>query len=158
MQERFEEAGKSAPRRKRRVVGMRRRWIMGSVFPVIIILLFIAAMTSVILMANYYSNARSALESKARAGVSYFNTYVMVSYTEYYRSAVRFADNFESADTIELQFLDKSGRIDISSRGQIIGLTPETPEIRRALDGGRMETYSGKDPLTGENVLAVSAP
>ena len=158
MQERFEEAGKSAPRRKRRVVGMRRRWIMGSVFPVIIILLFIAAMTSVILMANYYSNARSALESKARAGVSYFNTYVMVSYTEYYRSAVRFADNFESADTIELQFLDKSGRIDISSRGQIIGLTPETPEIRRALDGGRMETYSGKDPLTGENILAVSAP
>ena len=158
MLDKAEEMGKPTPKRKRRLVGMRRRWIMGSVLPVISILLLIAALTSVILVANFYSNARSALESKARSGVSYFNTYVMVSYTEYYRSAVRFADNFESADTIELQFLDKSGRIDISSRGQIIGLTPETPEIRRALDGGRMETYSGKDPLTGENVLAVSAP
>ena len=137
---------------------MRRRWIMGSVLPVIVILLLIAALTSVILVTNFYSNARSALESKARSGVSYFNTYVMVSYNEYYRNAVLYAKDFEDADTIELQFLDKNGRIDISSRGQTIGLTPETTEVRRALDGGRMESFSGKDPLTGENILAVSAP
>ena len=73
------------------LVGMRRRWIMGSVLPVIVILLLIAALTSVILVTNFYSNARSALESKARSGVSYFNTYVMVSYNEYYRNAVLYA-------------------------------------------------------------------
>ena len=158
MLDKAEEASRSAPKRKRRVVGMRRRWIMGSVLPVIVILLLIAALTSVILVTNFYSNARSALESKARSGVSYFNTYVMVSYNEYYRNAVLYAKDFEDADTIELQFLDKNGRIDISSRGQTIGLTPETTEVRRALDGGRMESFSGKDPLTGENILAVSAP
>lgn len=58
---------------------------------------------------QFYSNARSALESKARSGVSYFNTYVMVSYNEYYRNAVLYAKDFEDADTIELQFLDKTG-------------------------------------------------
>ena len=158
MLDKAEEASRSAPKRKRRLVGMRRRWIMGSVLPVIVILLLIAALTSVILVTNFYSNARSALESKARSGVSYFNTYVMVSYNEYYRNAVLYAKDFEDADTIELQFLDKNGRIDISSRGQTIGLTPETTEVRRALDGGRMESFSGKDPLTGENILAVSAP
>ena len=158
MLDKAEEASRSAPKRKRRVVGMRRRWIMGSVLPVIVILLLIAALTSVILVTNFYSNARSALESKARSGVSYFNTYVMVSYNEYCRNAVLYAKDFEDADTIELQFLDKNGRIDISSRGQTIGLTPETTEVRRALDGGRMESFSGKDPLTGENILAVSAP
>ena len=158
MLDKREEATRAAPKRKRRLVGMRRRWIMGSVLPVIVILLLIAALTSVILVTNFYSNARSALESKARSGVSYFNTYVMVSYNEYYRNAVLYAKDFEDADTIELQFLDKNGRIDISSRGQTIGLTPETTEVRRALDGGRMESFSGKDPLTGENILAVSAP
>lgn len=158
MLDRAEEAARPVPGKKRRMLGMRRRWIIGSVFPVIIILLLIAAMTSVILVAGYYSNARSALEAKARAGAGYFNTYVMVGYSEYYRSAALYAGNFDSADTIELQFLDKNGRVDISSRGQTVGLTPETPEIRRTLDGGKMESYSGKDPLTGEGIMAVSAP
>ena len=158
MLDKVEDTGKHTPKRKRRVIGMRRRWIMGSVFPVITILLLIAALTSVILMASYYGNAQTALETKARAGVSYFNAYAMTSYNEYYRSASLYAGNFDGAETIELQFLDRSGRIDISSRGQTVGLTPETAEVRRALDGGKMETYSGKDPLTGESILAVTAP
>ena len=158
MLDKVEDTGKHTPKRKRRVIGMRRRWIMGSVFPVITILLLIAALTSVILIASYYGNAHTALETKARAGVSYFNTYAMTSYNEYYRSASLYAGNFDGAETIELQFLDRSGRIDISSRGQTVGLTPETAEVRRALDGGKMETYSGKDPLTGESILAVTAP
>ena len=156
MLDKVEDTGKHTPKRKRRVIGMRRRWIMGSVFPVITILLLIAALTSVILVASYYGNARTVLETKA--GVSYFNTYAMTSYNEYYRSASLYAGNFDGAETIELQFLDRSGRIDISSRGQTVGLTPETAEVRHALDGGKMETYSGKDPLTGESILAVTAP
>ena len=123
MLDKAEEASRSAPKRKRRVVGMRRRWIMGSVLPVIVILLLIAALTSVILVTNFYSNARSALESKARSGVSYFNTYVMVSYNEYYRNAVLYAKDFEDADTIELQFLDKNGRIDEVAR--LIGVSSD---------------------------------
>ena len=158
MLDKVEDTGKHTPKRKRRVIGMRRRWIMGSVFPVITILLLIAALTSVILVASYYGNARTVLETKARSGVSYFNTYAMTSYNEYYRSASLYAGNFDGAETIELQFLDRSGRIDISSRGQTVGLTPETAEVRHALDGGKMETYSGKDPLTGESILAVTAP
>ncbi len=153
-----EEAPRTIPGRKRRMMGMRRRWIMTSVFPVIIILLLIAALTSVILVANYYSSARSALENKARAGAGYFNTYVMVSYNEYYRNAVLYAGNFDEADTIELQFLDRNGRIDISSRGQTVGITPDTPEVRRALETGKIESFSGKDSLTGESIMAVSAP
>lgn len=158
MQDRTEETGKPVLKRKLRLAGMRRRWIVSSVFPVITILLLIAALATVILVANYYSNARSALENKARAGVSYFNTYVMVSYNEYYRNAVLYATDFDEAETIELQFLDRNGRIDISSRGQTVGLTPETSEIRRALDSGHMESFAGKDPLTGESIMAVSAP
>lgn len=144
--------------RKRRMMGMRRRWIITSVFPVITILMLIAALSSVVLVASYYSNARFALENKARAGASYFNTYAMANYSEYYRNAVLYAGNFDEADTIELQFLDRNGRVEISSRGQTVGITPETPEVRRALDTGRMDSFTGRDPLTRENILAVSAP
>lgn len=144
--------------RKRRMMGMRRRWIITSVFPVITILMLIAALSSVFLVASYYSNARFALENKVRAGVSYFNTYAMANYSEYYRNAVLYAGNFDEADTIELQFLDRNGRVEISSRGQTVGITPETPEVRRALDTGRMDSFTGRDPLTRENILAVSAP
>ena len=112
--------------RKRRMMGMRRRWIITSVFPVITILMLIAALSSVVLVASYYSNARFALENKARAGASYFNTYAMANYSEYYRNAVLYAGNFDEADTIELQFLDRNGRVEISSRGQTVGITPET--------------------------------
>ena len=144
--------------RKRRMMGMRRHWIITSVFPVITILMLIAALSSVFLVASYYSNARFALENKVRAGVSYFNTYAMANYSEYYRNAVLYAGNFDEADTIELQFLDRNGRVEISSRGQTVGITPETPEVRRALDTGRMDSFTGRDPLTRENILAVSAP
>ena len=144
--------------RKRRMMGMRRRWIITGVFPVITILMLIAALSSVFLVASYYSNARFALENKVRAGVSYFNTYAMANYSEYYRNAVLYAGNFDEADTIELQFLDRNGRVEISSRGQTVGITPETPEVRRALDTGRMDSFTGRDPLTRENILAVSAP
>ena len=158
MQEKNGENRSAVPGRKRRMMGMRRRWIITSVFPVIVILLLIAALTSVTLVANYYSSARSALENKARSSASYFNTYVMVSYSEYYRNAVLYAGNFDQADTIELQFLDRNGRIEISSRGQTVGITPETGEVRRVLETGKMDSFSGEDPLTGENILAVSAP
>ena len=82
----------------------------------------------------------------------------MANYSEYYRNAVLYAGNFDEADTIELQFLDRNGRVEISSRGQTVGITPETPEVRRALDTGRMDSFTGRDPLTRENILAVSAP
>lgn len=144
--------------RRRRMMDMRRRWIITSVFPVITILMLIAALSSVFLVASYYSNARFALENKVRAGVSYFNTYAMANYSEYYRNAVLYAGNFDEADTIELQFLDRNGRVEISSRGQTVGITPETPEVRRALDTGRMDSFNGRDPFTRENILAVSAP
>ena len=109
MLDKAEEASRSAPKRKRRVVGMRRRWIMGSVLPVIVILLLIAALTSVILVTNFYSNARSALESKARSGVSYFNTYVMVSYNEYYRNAVLYAKDLRTQTPLSCSFWIKTG-------------------------------------------------
>ena len=48
----------------KRAIGLRRRWIISSILPVITILVLIAALVSIALGSNYYSNARSALEAR----------------------------------------------------------------------------------------------
>ena len=141
-----------------RIRGLRQRWILNSVGPVIAIMVLIAVFGAVGITSMYYSSARSTLAAKASAGADYFNTYAMGSYSEYYRSATLYAASFEDADTIELQFLNRFGRIEISTTGLKAGTSPGTPEIDWAIQNGKMDFYNGADPQTGEMILAVSCP
>ena len=106
--------------------------------------------------SNYYNSARSTLRAKAAAGADYFNTYVMTSYREYYRSATIYAAAFDDSDKIELQFLNSSGRVEVTTRGVTTGTYPSTPEILRVLESGTVQDYIGRDSVTGERILAVS--
>ena len=140
-----------------RIQGLRKRWILNSVGPVILILVLAAILASVTVANNYYGSARSTLEAKAKAGADYFNSYSMSSYSEYYRNASLYAASFDST-RIELQFLNLYGRVDNSTQGVAAGTAPQTPEIARALESGSIEVFSGKDPVTGESVMAVTTP
>lgn len=92
-----------------RIQGLRKRWILNSVGPVILILVLAAILASATVANNYYGSARSTLEAKAKAGADYFNSYSMSSYSEYYRNASLYAASFDST-RIELQFLNLYGR------------------------------------------------
>ena len=140
-----------------RIQGLRKRWILNSVGPVILILVLAAILASATVANNYYGSARSTLEAKAKAGADYFNSYSMSSYSEYYRNASLYAASFDST-RIELQFLNLYGRVDNSTQGVAAGTAPQTPEIARALESGSIEVFSGKDPVTGESVMAVTTP
>ena len=94
-----------------RIQGLRKRWILNSVGPVILILVLAAILASATVANNYYGSARSTLEAKAKAGADYFNSYSMSSYSEYYRNASLYAASFDST-RIELQFLNLYGRVD----------------------------------------------
>lgn len=141
-----------------RIRGLRQRWILNSVGPVVVFLGLVGMFCALGLISVYYTSALSTLEAKATAGAEYFNTYAMTSYHEYYRSATLYTATFDSADTIELQFLNQYGRIEISTRGLMSGSKPSTPEIERALQSGKMERFNGADPETGEKIMAVSTP
>ena len=139
-----------------RIRGLRKRWLLNSVGPVVAILVTIAIFATVGIASMYYSSAESTLEAKASAGADYFNTYGMTSYSEYYRSATLYTASFEDADTIELQFLNRYGRIETSTTGLKAGTSPGTPEIDRAIASGRMEVYSGADRT--RHVLILISP
>ena len=138
--------------KKHKVQGLRRRWLTGSMGPVLVILLLVGVLISVGFASNYYNSARSTLRAKAAAGADYFNTYVMTSYREYYRSATIYAAAFDDSDKIELQFLNSSGRVEVTTRGVTTGTYPSTPEILRALESGTVQDYIGRDSVTGERI------
>ncbi len=129
--------------KKHKVQGLRRRWLTGSMGPVLVILLLVGVLISVGFASNYYNSARSTLRAKAAAGADYFNTYVMTSYREYYRSATIYAAAFDDSDKIELQFLNSSGHVEVTTRGVTTGTYPSTPEILRALESGTVQDYIG---------------
>ena len=143
---------------KRKIVqGLRRRWITGSIGPVVVILLLVGVLISVGFASNYYNSAKSTLRAKAAAGADYFNTYVMTSYREYYRSATLYAAAFEDSDRIELQFLNSAGRVEVTTRGLTAATYPNTPEVLRAVETGQVQDFIGRDSETGERILAVSS-
>lgn len=138
----------------KRAIGLRRRWFISSILPAITILVLIAAMVSIALGSNYYSSALSALEAKANAGTEYFNTYAMTSYDEYYRSATLYANSFEDSDTIELQFIDRSGQVEVSTRSLMTGSVPGTKDVTDAISSGKVSSFRGTDPATGEKITS----
>lgn len=139
----------------KRSQGLRNRWMRSSIVPVIVMLTLIAGLVSVGFASNYYNNARATLEARAQAGTDYFNTYLMSSYNSYYRSATTYAATYDDT-RIELQFLNSNGRVEISTSGVTAGMLPGTAEINQALQSGEIKTFMGRDPATGEHIMAAS--
>ena len=137
--------------------GLRERWLFSAALPILLLLVLAVALFSIGVQEYYYSAMRSGLESRARIAAETFSGYGEKSYSEYYRLASYSAETFEEKDTIELQFINTNGRVQVSSYGLTAGTLPGTSDIDAAV-GGEMASYQGRDPQTGENILAVSYP
>lgn len=105
-----------------------------------------------------YSNLRVGLEEKAKTTTDFFGSYISQSYNEYYQSCIRFAQNFEEKNYLELQFISTSGKIVASSYGQWAGEAPETTDVAEAIATREIASFRGRNPSTGERIMAVSSP
>ena len=158
-----EREGSAVPENKKGFVsalhirGLRERWLFSAALPILLLLVLAVALFSVGVQEYYYNAMRSGLESRARIAAETFTGYGVKSYSEYYRLASYSAETFEEKDTIELQFINTNGRVQVSSYGLTAGTLPGTSDIDAAV-GGEMASYQGRDPQTGENILAVSYP
>ena len=144
--------------KNRRAGGIRRRWLLNSLSVVVLVLMVSLAAFVVAVMQYYYANVRSSLEAKARTTTDFFGSYISQSYNEYYLNVYQYAQKFEEKDRLELQFINASGAIVSSSFGLTAGMSPGTRDITEAMDDRDIRTFSGRDPSTGERVMAVSSP
>ena len=142
-----------------RVRGLRQRWLLNTVMPVLLLLLLTVVLFSVGVSSYYYMSMRDGLEKQAQVLSGAFEEYFMDGgYASYIKKAQQSTDTFEDKERIELQFINTSGRIQASSTGLTAGTFPGTDEITRAITQNRMDYFQGRDPETGENILAVSHP
>ena len=139
--------------------GLRQRWIFNSVMPAFILVLLIVVLFSTGVSSYYYGTMRKGLETRAQAMANSFNEYFMDNgYMGFYPKAVQAADSFEDKNSIELQFISSSGRIQVSTSGLTAGTSPGTSDITQAIETAEMAPFQGRDPETGENIMAVSHP
>ena len=140
-----------------RIRGLRQRWLVSAVVPVILLVMAAVAVFTVASAQYYYSSMLSGLEARARIAADTFTGYGVRSYSEYYRLASYSVETFEEKDSLELQFINTNGRVQASSYGLTAGTSPGTSDIESAI-GGNMGHFQGRDPQTGENILSVSCP
>ena len=140
-----------------RIRGLRQRWLVNAVLPIVLVVIAIVTVYTLGVRRTYYSAMRSGLETRARVAADNFSSYGLKSYSEYFRYASITAETFEEKDTIELQFINTNGRVQVSSYGLTAGTLPGTSDVDNAI-GGKMASFQGRDPQTGENILAVSYP
>ncbi len=101
---------------------------------------------------------QSDMQHRAKTTTEFFANYIGQSYNAYYQSCVTYARTFEEKNTIELQFINTSGRIVASSYGRWVGPSPTTQDISSAMETRQLATYMGKDPATGSGLWRCPAP
>ena len=152
------KAEQEQPRHRKRLTGLKRRWVFNNVSAILAIVIAGVALFAMVFSSYYYSNMRTALEAKARTTVDFFGNYINQSYTQYYQSCVRYAESFEDKNSLELQFINTRSMIIVSSYGQFAGTDPGTEDIAIALETGETAVFSGVSPTTGERIMSVSTP
>ena len=144
------------------VQGIQKRWMTNNLSTVLILIGIAVASVAMVLASYYYSYLESTLEAKAKSTSLIIANNGYETETAYREFAKRYVEGFEDRDRLALQFLTASGKVFLSSQGTgnspgMAGFTLNTPDVQSALQGN-VEPWSGKDPQTGERIMAVSAP
>lgn len=137
---------------------LRHRWITTSTLVVAIVLGVAILAFSIFIVNYYYTAVRTGLETKAKTATDFFANYITKTEAEYYDSASRYTEYFNDRGKIELQFLDTSGTVIVSTYGIVAGTRPGSEDIINALETGVMSCWIGRRSHTEERIMSVSAP
>ena len=138
--------------------GLKKRWLMNTVGVVCALGIICVVLVTIAFAAYYYSSMESDLRYRARTTTDFFADYLNQNYKEYYQSCINYANSFEDKNRLELQFIDTKGRIVATSYGSWVGETPTTSDITDALTTRTIGKYIGRNPATGESIIAISSP
>ena len=138
--------------------GIRHRWLINNVSIMVLLVVVAVAVSALAISSIYYSTMRSGLESKLKSTADFFENYVSASEDDFYNSIYRFTQDFEEKNRLELEFLDGQGEILSSSFGLAAGTRPQTGDVLGALENMEITVFTGRDPGTGERIMAVSGP
>lgn len=140
------------------IKGLRRRWLLNTLLVICTLGLVCVLAVTAVFAAYYYSTMESDMRYRARSTTEFFADYLNQNYKAYYQSCITYAQTFEDRNFIELQFINAEGRMVASSYGNWAGKAPTTPDISEAVNTRGICSFVGKNPQTGERIMAVSSP
>lgn len=138
--------------------GLRKRWLINTAGVVFALGLVCVMAVTASFAAYYYSNMQSDMEDRAETTTEFFANYLDQNYNAFYQSCITYAQTFEDRNILELQFINIQGDLVASSYGPWSGQAPSTPDVADALTKRGTIPYVGRDPSTGERIMAVSCP
>lgn len=138
--------------------GIKGRWLVNSLSFVLVILAVVVILISVGVSGYYYATVRDNLASRAATTSDTFHKYFTDTYDQFYTQAEATVTTFQDQDKFEQQFLDANGRILLSTSGLSGGGVASTEDASQALSGQKTAVFTGRDPLSGERVMSVTAP
>lgn len=115
------------------VTGISRRWLTNSLLFIIIILLLGASAFWFLTRNTYYSATRQLLMNEANLVSDAIRRIVTQDTLNANAELKNIIENFEKKDKIEIQALDKSGNVVISSIGFEYASSPDIPDYAMAL-------------------------
>lgn len=141
-----------------KVKGLRRRWLLNTLSVVTALGLVCVIGITAAFAAYYYSAMDSDMRYRARTTADFFANYQNLNYNDYYQSCVKYANTFEDKNDIELQFINTEGDLIASSYGQWSVEVLTTTDISDAVNTRGISSFKGRNPQTGERIMAVSSP
>jgi signal transduction histidine kinase len=138
--------------------GIQKRWTVNVLAIFFLLVLFIMGALAIAVSNYYYSAITSELDARAELYAGFISRNYLANYDDYVRNISILADQFENRDQFELQFINASGRLLVSTNITASGILIDTPDVTTALQTGLPKSHTGANVITGERVLAVTWP
>ncbi len=138
--------------------GIRGRWMKNSLSFVLVIIASMLILVSVGVSGYYYSSLRESLLSRANQISETYRKYFTETHEQFYTQAKSSVATYSMRDRLELQFLDKSGRIILSTSALNGGRMASTEEAGQALSTQKTAVFTGRDLFSDERVMSVTSP
>lgn len=144
--------------RKIMASGIRQRWFK-NILSLVTVLMILASLAFTVANGIYtYSTMRSGLEAEANTTAAFLRNYLNLDYDECYQSCVLLVQSYANKDKLELQFVDENGKLVVSSYGLYTEERVETDDVPQAVRTRTSVYFVGKNPASGERIMAVTTP
>ena len=137
---------------------LRKRWLINTVSMVCALGMVFALGITAYFAAWYYSDIRSDLRLHAQMTAEVFAQHREDDQRALYEVCTAYVGNFSRSEQLQLQFLDINGRVLAASEGALPEDVFMTTDIIDAVKTRGIGFYAGKDPISGERVMAASCP
>ncbi|MBN3527428.1 sensor histidine kinase [Paenibacillus apiarius] len=137
--------------------GIRRSVVLHYFIVVFLTMLILEAIFLISVRTYYYESVSNHLTYHSAVTSSYYQRYLSLGSSEDDKGWLTELLKLFKLDNAEVQILDRSGKVLVTSNEFKVDTPVTTSDVISALNGN-INQWTGKQPGTGEAVMAVSAP